>query len=87
MENSLEIQKRRALYIYYNSYKHTRQLRKFGEPVYTSRKLRYVKIYVNEEEVEEVKEKLEALHFVKEVQLSYIPDLEMDFSGNSSVRV
>ncbi|WEV60450.1 YlbG family protein [Streptococcaceae bacterium ESL0729] len=80
MEVKFDLQKRRALYVYYNSYKHVRRLKKYGDFIYTSKRLRYVKIYVNEEGFEQVKAELYGLHFVKGVEESLIPDLEMDFS-------
>ncbi|WEV44955.1 YlbG family protein [Streptococcaceae bacterium ESL0687] len=80
MEVKFELQKRRALYVYYNSYKHVRRLKKYGDFVYTSKRLRYVKIYVNEEDYEQIKAELAGLHFVKGVEESFLPDLEMNFS-------
>ena len=63
------MQKRRGIIVWVYSLVH-----------FVSRKMKYVVLYVNEETVEEVQEKLQTLHFVRQVERSYRPDIEMNFA-------
>ncbi|MDF7637002.1 YlbG family protein [Leuconostocaceae bacterium ESL0958] len=75
------MQKRRALYVYLRGLKHVNQLKKFGDLTYISKPMSYVALYVNEEEVATVAEKLAAYRFVKRVKTSPRPDIDPDFAG------
>ena len=76
----LEMQGRVALFVYYNSYKGTKQLTRFGDLGYSSRKAHYSVLYVNEEKVQEITEQLYALKFVKKVRPSHLKELNTNFS-------
>ncbi|OJG76810.1 hypothetical protein RV10_GL003226 [Enterococcus pallens] len=62
------------------SLKQLKTLKRYGLIHYVSRKMKYVVLYVNEEVLEESEEKLQALHFVRQVERSYRPDVEMNFA-------
>ncbi|MGX7196120.1 YlbG family protein [Enterococcus olivae] len=74
-----EIQKRRGLVVWVYSLRQLKNLRRFGFIHYVSRRMKYVFIYVNEEKVDECIEKLTRLHFVRHVDVSHRPDIEMNF--------
>ena len=78
---TMEIKGRTAMYIFYNSYKHVRQLSNYGELVYSSKKARYALLYVDTATLETVVPKLMDLHFVKAVKVSEFDHLDMDFSS------
>ena len=42
--------------------------------------MKYVVLYVNEDDVESTLEKINKLHFVREVDVSHRPDIEMNFA-------
>ena len=42
--------------------------------------MKYVVIYMNEENIESNMEKINQLHFVRSVDKSYRPDVEMNFA-------
>lgn len=75
-----EIQKRRGIIVWVYSLKQLKTLKRFGLVHYVSKKMKYVVLYVNEEMVAEVEAKLNALHFVRGVEPSYRPDVEMNFA-------
>ncbi|HIY57875.1 MAG TPA: YlbG family protein [Candidatus Tetragenococcus pullicola] len=75
-----EIKKRRGLVVWVYSLRQLKNLRRFGLIHYVSRKMKYVFLYVNEDEVEQTIKKLEHLHFVRQVEVSYRPDIEMNFA-------
>ncbi len=74
------IQKRRGIVVWVYSLRQLKNLRRFGLIHYVSRKMKYVFLYVNEENVEQTVSKIERLHFVRQVEISYRPDIEMNFA-------
>lgn len=74
------VQKRRGIVVWVYSLKQLKTLKRYGLIHYVSRKMKYVVLYVNEEVLEESEEKLQALHFVRQVERSYRPDVEMNFA-------
>ena len=74
------MQKRRGIIVWVYSLKQLKTLKRYGLVHFVSRKMKYVVLYVNEETVEEVEEKLHTLHFVRQVERSYRPDIEMNFA-------
>lgn len=75
-----QLQKRRAVIVYVYSLKQMKLLRKFGFIQYVSRRMKYVVIYMDEEVVDDTIGKIEKLHFVRQVEKSYRPDVEMNFA-------
>lgn len=74
------MQKRRGIIVWVYSLKQLKTLKRFGLIHFVSRKMKYIVLYVNEEIVEETEEKLQGLHFVRQVERSYRPDIEMNFA-------
>lgn len=79
-EKELNIQKRRCLVVWVYSLKQLRTLKRFGLIHYVSRRMKYVVIYMNEEDIEASEAKIKGLHFVRKVERSYRPDVEMNFA-------
>ncbi|GGC82913.1 YlbG family protein [Enterococcus wangshanyuanii] len=79
-EKELNIQKRRCLVVWVYSLKQLRTLKRFGLIHYVSRRMKYVVIYMNEEDIEASEVKINGLHFVRKVERSYRPDVEMNFA-------
>lgn len=69
-----------AVYLYYN--RDARKLNKFGELFYHSKKLRYILLYVNAEEVDETVSLIQKQKFVKRVLPSKLDDIDQNFVGN-----
>ena len=80
-EPTMEIKGRTAMYIFYNSYKHVRQLSNYGELVYSSKKARYAMLYVDTVLLDEVLPKISNLHFVHDVKVSQFDNIDRDFSS------
>lgn len=84
----LAIEARRGLVVWVYSLKQVRNLRRYGYIHYVSKKMKYVVLYVNEENVEATIEKIEKQFFVRTVEPSYRPDINMNFDnrlGNKEV--
>lgn len=76
-----EIQARQSLIVYTYSLKQTRQLKRYGTVMYVSKKMRYVVLYVNREDVTSLTEQLSKLRFVKRVVASARPEISETFNG------
>ncbi len=72
-EKEFTLQERRCLIVWVYTLKPLKQLRRYGLIHYVSRKMKYVVIYMNEENIDQ-------LHFVRSVDKSYRPDVEMNFA-------
>ncbi|GEK28436.1 YlbG family protein [Furfurilactobacillus siliginis] len=72
----LTVAPRRALHVYVRNLRQVRQLRRFGEVDYVSKKLHYVVIYMNEEDVATNRQALNKLPFVRRVVDSARPDVD-----------
>ncbi|MGT2771481.1 DUF2129 domain-containing protein [Streptococcus marimammalium] len=66
--------------LYYN--RDAKKLMKYGDFIYHSRRMRYLVLYVNQDEVNLILEKLNQLKFVKEAYSSYFEDIDFNFVGN-----
>ncbi len=77
----IEMKERQGLIVYVNQLKHAKSLRKYGNVHYISRKLKYVVIYCNREEIEFAINKIQRLPFVKDVVESYRPFLKTEFEN------
>lgn len=78
--SEFQITKRRSLIVWIYSLKQLKTLKKFGLLHYVSRKMRYVVLYLNEETFEQTEDKIKNLYFVRNVERSYRPDIDMNFS-------
>ncbi|GEO73549.1 hypothetical protein LNA02_02470 [Levilactobacillus namurensis] len=77
------MQPRQSLIVYTYSLKQTRQLKRYGTVMYVSKKMRYVVLYVNREDVEKLTAQLKQLRFVKRVVPSNRPQISETFNGVS----
>ncbi|MBP2623362.1 DUF2129 domain-containing protein [Streptococcus oricebi] len=68
------------VYLYYN--RDAKKLAAFGDIIYHSRRRRYLQLYVEEDQVEEVRQRLLGEKYVKEVRLCHIKDLDTNFVGS-----
>lgn len=70
---------RETLIIWLYSQKYMNQLKPHGLIHYVSKKMNYVIMYVDKEQVDKKMELLENLHFVRSVERSPKKELNMDF--------
>nr|WP_223877029.1 YlbG family protein [Loigolactobacillus binensis] len=70
---------RQGLVVWVYSLKQLRQLRRYGTIYYTSRRLKYVYLYVDQAMVAPTSEQIKKLHFVRQVEVSHRPELDMNF--------
>jgi len=73
------VKPRRSVIVYLHSMKQIRQLKRYGVIQYQSRQQHYVIIYMDEAQVQPTMDKLKKLNFVRRVEPSYRPDIDMNF--------
>lgn len=76
-----EKQKRASLIVYLHYNRDLRKLKKYGDVLYHSKRMRYALLYLNQEDLAETKELLQAEKFVKKVLPSYQDSLDREFVG------
>ncbi|MEG0267799.1 MAG: YlbG family protein [Carnobacterium sp.] len=75
----LTLTERQGIVVWVYSLRHMKTLKRFGLIHYVSKRMKYVVIYVNCTELETTIRKLKELHFVRQVEQSYRPLINMDF--------
>lgn len=78
------IRERRGLVVWLYSLRQLKQLRHYGTVQYASRRMKYVILYVDEDSVDAVKDKLSHLRFVKKVDVSMRPDLKTSYARETA---
>ncbi|KEF38588.1 hypothetical protein M670_02214 [Schinkia azotoformans MEV2011] len=73
---------RQGIIVWVHSLKQVKQLKRFGNIHYVSKKLKYIVIYMDMELVEDAVDKIKSLSFVKKVDLSYKPFLKTEFENS-----
>lgn len=81
-KEGFSMNERQGLIVYVHQMKHAKSLRKYGHVNFISRKLKYVVIYCNRDEIESLKNKIQRLPFVKDVVESYRPLLKTEFENS-----
>lgn len=73
---------RQGIIVWVHSLKQVKQLKRYGNIHYVSKKLKYIVIYMDMERVEDAVDKIKSLSFVKRVDLSYKPFLKTEFENS-----
>lgn len=73
--------KRQGLIVWFQHMNNIKKIKRFGNLIYVSKKLKYAVIYVNQSEIEEIEEKLLKYRFVSKVERSYKPFLTTEFEN------
>lgn len=76
------LSQRQGLIVWLNSIKQAKMLRKFGNVHYVSKRLKYVVLYCDQKDIEELTVKLKTFSFVKKVEPSYKPFLKIEFENS-----
>ncbi|WP_083910668.1 YlbG family protein [Salsuginibacillus kocurii] len=72
---------RQGLSVWLRSTKKARQLRKYGNVHYVSKRMKYAILYCDAEEAEHVAADLESLPFVTQIDWSYRPQVQIETSN------
>lgn len=72
---------RQGIIVYLHHLKQAKSFRKYGHVHYISRKMKYIILYCNKEEVESIISKVERLPSVKKVLPSYRPFVKTEYEN------
>lgn len=72
---------RTGIAVWLHSLKYIKQLRKFGNVHYVSRRMKYAVLYCNTSEKDQVIEKIQSLHFVKKVAASHKASIKTEYQN------
>ncbi|TKC18548.1 YlbG family protein [Robertmurraya kyonggiensis] len=73
---------RQGIIVWLYSLKQAKMLRKFGNVHFVSKRLKYVVLYCDLEDVETIMEKIQNYSFVKKVEPSFKPFLKTEFENS-----
>ena len=74
--------KRQGIIVWMHSLKQVKMMRKFGNIHYVSKRLKYVVIYNDMENVDTIISRLKSLPYVKRVEPSYKPYLKLEYENS-----
>lgn len=73
--------KRQGLIVWFQHRKNIKHIKRFGNLIYVSRKLRYAVIYVNQANIDAIEEEIFKLPFISKVERSFKPFVNTDFEN------
>ncbi|WP_416151061.1 YlbG family protein [Salipaludibacillus sp. HK11] len=76
-----------SLAIWVQSLKQVKQLKRFGNIHYVSKKMKYVILYCDEDRVDETINKLQSFHFIKKVSMSMRPWIKTEYQNSVPPKV
>ncbi|WEG11687.1 YlbG family protein [Pullulanibacillus sp. KACC 23026] len=74
------MKERSGIIVWLHSTKNIKALRRFGSIYYYSRRLKYVSMYCDLDERDEIIKRLEKLRFVKRVDVSFLHEIKREYS-------
>lgn len=77
----MRLSERQGIIVWLHSLKQVKALRKFGNIHYVSKRLKYVVIYCDRENVEPTINRLRKYSYVKKIEQSYRPFLKTEFEN------
>ncbi|WP_071395454.1 YlbG family protein [Bacillus tuaregi] len=76
------LSQRQGLIVWLHSLKQAKMLRRFGNVHYVSKRLKYVVLYCNADEIDLLMTKLKSYSFVKKVEPSQKPFIKIEFENS-----
>lgn len=73
--------KRQGLIVWFQHRKNIKHIKRFGNLIYVSRKLRYAVIYVDQANIDAIEEEIFKLPFISKVERSFKPFVNTDFEN------
>ncbi|WP_010649512.1 YlbG family protein [Oceanobacillus massiliensis] len=72
---------RQGLVVWFQHMKNVKQLKRYGNLIYTSKRLKYAVIYVDQEQMNDVEIKIMKHSFVSKIERSYKPFIRTDYEN------
>lgn len=78
---NFEIRERQGIIVWVYTLRQVKNLRRFGHIHYVSNRMKYLVLYVDKAELEKTVERLQGLHYVRKVEISHRPEIDMTFQN------
>ncbi|GIO26044.1 YlbG family protein [Ornithinibacillus bavariensis] len=72
---------RQGLIVWFQHTKNIKQLKRLGHILYTSKRMKYAVMYVEQDEIEEIEKKLLKYPFISKVDRSYKPFVRTEYEN------
>lgn len=72
---------RQGIIVWFQHRKNIKHIRRFGNLLYVSKKMRYAVIYIDQNKLDSIVEDVSKLPFITKVDVSYKPFLKTDFDN------
>ncbi|GGB45009.1 DUF2129 domain-containing protein [Virgibacillus dakarensis] len=72
---------RQGIIVWFQHMKNLRQIKRYGHLIYTSKKLKYAVLYVDQDEIKDIEKKLLKLSFVSKIDHSYKPFIRTNYEN------
>ncbi|MBP2077877.1 YlbG family protein [Oceanobacillus polygoni] len=72
---------RQGIVVWFQHMKNIKQLKRYGNLIFASKRLKYAVIYVNQDELEKVEAKILKHSFVSKLERSYKPFVRTDYEN------
>lgn len=72
---------RQGIIVWFQHMKNLRQIKRYGHLIYTSKKLKYAVLYIDQDELADTEKKLLKLSFVSKIDRSYKPFIRTDYEN------
>ncbi|CDQ40227.1 YlbG family protein [Virgibacillus salexigens] len=73
--------KRQGIIVWFQHMKNLKQIKRYGHYLYSSKKMKYAVLYIDQDQIEVIEAKLLKLSFVSKVDRSYKPFIRIDFEN------
>lgn len=88
---NFELRKRQGIIVWVYTLRQIKNLKRIGYIHYVSSRLKYIVMYVDQTEVSDTVDRLNSLHYVRKVEISHRPEIDMTFEhaldGNQEEKV
>ncbi|RKQ37378.1 YlbG family protein [Oceanobacillus halophilus] len=72
---------RQGLVVWFKHMKNLKQIKRYGNLIYASKRLKYAIVYVNQTDIDQIEKKLLKLPFVSKVEKSYKPYVRTSYEN------
>lgn len=70
---------RQGIIVWFQNRRNIKQIKRYGHLIYTSKKLKYAVIYVDQDKVDDIEAKLNKLSFISKISRSQKPFIRTNF--------
>jgi uncharacterized protein YlbG (UPF0298 family) len=70
---------RQGIIVWFQNRRNIKQIKRYGHLIYTSKKLKYAVLYVDQDKIDDIENKLKKLSFISKIDRSHKPFIRTNF--------